>query len=94
MSPRASPILDGLRGAAPVGLRSPTETIIRISALAANHADQIIEFDVNPLIWLEDRAVAVGVPTSAAGYQAPEACCGAPCLVGVTASVYLDISSN
>lgn len=51
------PILDGVRGAPPVDMRVLADTVSRISTLVADHAERIVELDINPLICLEDRAV-------------------------------------
>jgi hypothetical protein len=53
------PLLDGHRGAAPPSLDALAEAIARFSELAADAAGVLSSIDVNPVIALPDRAVAV-----------------------------------
>jgi hypothetical protein len=56
---RIRPLLDGVRGAAPVDLEQLVEVIVRFSELALDAAGEVGAFDVNPLIAGPDRVVAV-----------------------------------
>jgi hypothetical protein len=53
------PLLDGHRGAAPPSLGALAEAIARFSELAADASSVLSSIDVNPVIALPDRAVAV-----------------------------------
>ena len=52
-------LLTGFRGSAAVDLDRLAEIIVGVSELAADHAAEIAEIDVNPVICSADRAVAV-----------------------------------
>jgi acetyl coenzyme A synthetase (ADP forming)-like protein len=52
------PLLEGFRGRAPRDKRALTDALLRVSQLAERHPD-IAEMDINPLISLEEGAVAV-----------------------------------
>jgi acyl-CoA synthetase (NDP forming) len=56
---RIRPLLDGVRGAAPVDCEQLVEVIVRFSELALDAAGEVGAFDVNPLIAGPDRVVAV-----------------------------------
>jgi acyl-CoA synthetase (NDP forming) len=56
---RIRPVLDGVRGADPIDIDALTEVIARFSELAADWADVIDAFDVNPVIAGPEGAVAV-----------------------------------
>jgi acetyl-CoA synthetase len=56
---RGARLLSGYRGAPPVDLAALSQTIARLSDMAADLTDEIAECDVNPIIALPDRAVAV-----------------------------------
>ncbi len=53
------PLLDGVRGAPAPDIEALCDTAARFSAMVAKLADVIGEIDVNPIIALPDRAVAV-----------------------------------
>ena len=52
-------LLQGFRGSAPVDMDRLAEVVVRLSELAADHAEHIEEIDVNPLICAADRIIAV-----------------------------------
>jgi acyl-CoA synthetase (NDP forming) len=52
-------LLQGYRGAPAADLDAVCEAIARISEFAADHADEIEEIDVNPLLARPDGAVAL-----------------------------------
>lgn len=52
-------LLEGYRGAPPAAIASLADSIVRISELADDHRDQLVELDVNPILALEHEAVAV-----------------------------------
>ena len=56
---RGARLLSGYRGAPPVDMTALSETIARLSQMAVDLSDEIAECDVNPIIALPDRAVAV-----------------------------------
>ena len=56
---RGARLLDGYRGAPPVDIDRVAQAIAALSRLAVDFPDRIAEFDVNPLICLPDRCVAV-----------------------------------
>jgi acyl-CoA synthetase (NDP forming) len=56
---RGSSIFEGFRGGAAVNLAALADVISRLSLFAADHADTVLEFDVNPLICSGDRIIAV-----------------------------------
>jgi acyl-CoA synthetase (NDP forming) len=53
------PLLTGFRGAEPVDIDAIETIIVAISELAADHAADIAEIDVNPIICGPGRAIAV-----------------------------------
>jgi hypothetical protein len=52
-------LLDGFRGGARVDPAGLAEILVRVSELAHDLRDIVAEIDVNPVILLPDRAVAV-----------------------------------
>ena len=52
-------LLQGYRGAPAANLAAVCDAIARISEFAADHADQVEEIDVNPLLARPDDAVAL-----------------------------------
>jgi len=56
---RGAPLFDGYRGAPAVDLEAVAEAIAALSRIALDFPDKLAEFDVNPLICLPDRCVAV-----------------------------------
>ena len=56
---RGADLLRGFRGTSPVNLDLLAEVVARLSEFAADQADLLEEFDVNPLICAGDRVVAV-----------------------------------
>jgi hypothetical protein len=52
-------ILDGLRGRPPADKAALARAIAALSRFAAAHRDEIMSVDVNPLLALPDRAVAL-----------------------------------
>jgi acyl-CoA synthetase (NDP forming) len=57
---RTFPLLDGFRGAPRCDVRAVEEVLMRLGALAEAH-DEIVEFEINPLIASPSGAVAVDV---------------------------------
>jgi len=55
---RIWPLLSGTRGTS-AGLAAVLESIEAVVAFASDHADRLVELEVNPLLVLPDRAVAV-----------------------------------
>jgi acetyltransferase len=55
---RGVAILDGIRGAPPVDFAALADVLLRVSQLAMD-APEIAELDINPLLALPDRVVAV-----------------------------------
>ena len=55
---RIWPLLNGFRGTAG-NLERVVEAIGAVLAFASDHADRLVELEVNPLLVLPDRAVAV-----------------------------------
>lgn len=56
---KASAVLKGFRGNPPVDLDALADILCRVSELAADQADRIEEFDINPLVCTGTRIVAV-----------------------------------
>ena len=56
---RGFKLLQGYRGAPPADLDAACEAIARISEFAADHAGEVEEIDVNPLLARADGAVAL-----------------------------------
>ena len=56
---RGAKLFDGFRGSPAIPIRELAETISAISQIAVDFSGEIAEFDVNPLICLPDRIVAV-----------------------------------
>jgi len=56
---RGATLFDGYRGAPPVDLGAVADAVAALSRIALDFPDQLAEFDVNPLICLPDRCVAV-----------------------------------
>lgn len=56
---RLAPILAGYRGRPAAEIDAVVEAIVRVAAFATDHADRLIELDINPLIATETGAVAV-----------------------------------
>ncbi|MFY0634042.1 MAG: acetate--CoA ligase family protein [Vannielia sp.] len=56
---KAAPLFDGYRGSPPIALEALAEAVATVSHIAANHPEEIAELDVNPLICLPDRVIAV-----------------------------------
>jgi len=46
---KASALLTGYRGSAPLAIDALADALSRVSLLAADHADRIAEIDINPL---------------------------------------------
>jgi acyl-CoA synthetase (NDP forming) len=53
------PLLTGFRGSEPVDVEAVEKIIVAVSELAADHAADIAEIDVNPIICGPGRAIAV-----------------------------------
>jgi acetyl coenzyme A synthetase (ADP forming)-like protein len=60
---RGGAILDGVRGAPPVDFAALTDTLLRVSRLAADFPE-IAELDINPLLAFPDRVCAVDARAS------------------------------
>jgi acyl-CoA synthetase (NDP forming) len=56
---RSHKLLTGVRGSAPVDELALSEVLCRLSEFIADHADQVAEVDINPLICAGDRILAV-----------------------------------
>ncbi len=56
---KAYPLLSGFRGSEPVDIDAVVRIIVAVSELAADHAGDIAEIDVNPIICSPGRAIAV-----------------------------------
>lgn len=56
---RGARLLDGYRGAPPVPVTQIARVVAALSQIAMDFPDRLAEFDVNPLICLPDRVVAV-----------------------------------
>ncbi len=56
---RGARLFDGFRGAPPAPIAEVAHAVVAISNLAVDLSDSIAEFDVNPLICLPGRVVAV-----------------------------------
>ncbi len=52
-------LLDGYRGSPAVDIEALVDTVVRLSELAADHADRISEIDVNPVIMGDKGGIAV-----------------------------------
>jgi len=52
-------LLEGFRGSAPVDVDRLAEIVSQVSRFAADHAEQVAELDINPLICAGDRITAV-----------------------------------
>jgi hypothetical protein len=55
---RTHPLLTGYRGRPALAVDALAETLVRVSLLAADHADRIAEIDINPLFVSERGVVA------------------------------------
>jgi acyl-CoA synthetase (NDP forming) len=53
------PLLDGFRGSKRASVEALVDIVVRLSELAADHADRIDEIDVNPVLLGESGGVAV-----------------------------------
>jgi hypothetical protein len=53
------PLLDGVRGAPPVDVDSLARAVSRLSVLASDLGDRLVELDVNPMIVSPEGSVAV-----------------------------------
>jgi succinyl-CoA synthetase beta subunit len=56
---RSHKLLTGVRGSAPVDETALAEVLCRLSEFIADHADQVADVDINPLICAGDRILAV-----------------------------------
>ena len=56
---KARALFDGFRGSKPASIDTLVDIVVRLSELAADHADRIAEIDVNPILLREDGGVAV-----------------------------------
>ena len=56
---KGAKLLTGFRGSEPVDVDAIARVIVAVSELAADHADEIAEIDVNPIICSPGRAIAV-----------------------------------
>jgi acyl-CoA synthetase (NDP forming) len=55
---RTAPLITGYRGRPPLAVEALAETLVRVSLLAADHADRIAEIDINPLFVNESGVAA------------------------------------
>jgi acyl-CoA synthetase (NDP forming) len=53
---RGHPVLTGYRGRRPLALDALADALVRVSLLAADHAERITTLDINPL-FVSDTAV-------------------------------------
>jgi acetyl-CoA synthetase len=56
---KGAALLKGFRGAAAVNLSTLADIIVRVSEFASDQCANIVEADINPLICLGDRLIAV-----------------------------------
>jgi len=56
---KLGPLFTGHRGGRRADLDAAVENVMAIARFAQEHADDLVELDVNPLLVLEDGAVAV-----------------------------------
>jgi acetate---CoA ligase (ADP-forming) len=56
---RGARLLDGFRGAKPIPLATLAQAVAALSRIAVDFSSELAEFDVNPLICLPDRIIAV-----------------------------------
>ena len=56
---KIAPLLDGYRGAPAADGEAIHATLAAIQLFVTNHADRLVELEINPLICCPDRAVAV-----------------------------------
>ncbi|MEM9045385.1 MAG: acetate--CoA ligase family protein [Pseudomonadota bacterium] len=56
---KLSPLLHGYRGAAKADIESVAQAIRALERFVVQHADRLLELDINPLMVTPDRAVAV-----------------------------------
>ena len=56
---KGAPLLDGVRGAAPVEMAALCRAVEALAAFVADHRETVAEIDVNPLICTGGRVVAV-----------------------------------
>lgn len=64
---RGARLFDGWRGAPPVDIERLSQAVSSLSHVAAANADRIAEIEVNPLVALSDRVVAVDALVVLAG---------------------------
>lgn len=69
MSLRGARLLNGYRGAPAVELAKLAHSIAALSRMAVDFADDLVECDVNPLICLPDRIIAVDALAFLSGYD-------------------------
>ena len=58
MEIKASKLLTGYRGSAPLAVDALADVLARVSLLAADHVDAIAEIDINPLFVNTDGVIA------------------------------------
>jgi acetate---CoA ligase (ADP-forming) len=63
---RVGPVLEGFRGQA-ADLEAVVSAVQAIAAFALDHADRLVELEVNPLLVLPDGAMAVDALIRLAG---------------------------
>jgi acetate---CoA ligase (ADP-forming) len=56
---KLGPLLTGYRGSAPADLDALVRNVMAIARFAQDHAETLLELDVNPLLVSKDGAVAV-----------------------------------
>lgn len=56
---KIAPLLDGYRGAPAADREAIHATLAAVQLFATNHAERLVELEINPLICCPDRAVAV-----------------------------------
>jgi acyl-CoA synthetase (NDP forming) len=54
---KISPLLDGFRGGEPANIDAIVDAILKLQNFVIDHADQIAEIEINPLICTKDRAI-------------------------------------
>ena len=54
---RINPLLNGFRGGEPASIDAIVDAVLKLQNFVADHANQIAEIEINPLICTKDRAI-------------------------------------